>query len=214
MQGAGVALVLTVAFTVLVVLIELTLKAPATFRACLTLPGLYYFLIALIGNAVATLLAYWQLDKRVDEALEPYSFLFASIAGVFAFQGVLTNANITFLQKNVLTIDDWISKAQALATAAASKQQGRLDDVKVLQTASQLQDLDEATLNVHIGEYLSKTSVDELERRAKALRADPHYYKALRLASQNPDKSKAIIAVNRGSFWQRRSRARAATSPP
>ncbi len=48
---------------------------------------------------------------KLPESLKPYYFLFAPFFGVFGFETVLKNTNITMFDKGVLTIQTWIEKA-------------------------------------------------------------------------------------------------------
>jgi hypothetical protein len=124
-MGFLVAGLVACVLTYLLVMVEILLRAKATFKATLNLPCLFYLVVLAFGNVLMTLLALPQLGGRISEPLRPWlEPALAAFAGCFGFHAALSNMNIKFFQRNILTFDDWIAKARALAAGAANEKQG------------------------------------------------------------------------------------------
>jgi hypothetical protein len=184
--------------TYVLVLVEILLRAKASFRATLNLPCLFYLVVLALGNVLATLLALTQLQSQALFSTRPITALvLAAFAGCFGFHAVLSNTNVTFFQKNVLTFDDWVAKVRSLAAGAANEKQGLLDAEEDIAIARRLATLDESKLNTYVAEYLPATGIRELEDRARENAADPALYKALELSSKDRRKAKAVLRAHK-----------------
>ena len=184
--------------TCVLALVEILLTARAKFRAALNLPCLFYLVVLAFGNVLVTLLALPQLDGQLAGPLRAWAQpLIAAFAGCFGFHAVLSNTNITFFQKKVLTFDDWIARARSLAAGAANEKQGALDAEEDIAIARRLAALDPSKLNAYVSEYLPGTDIRALESRANANRADAPLYKALELATKDRRKARAILRAHR-----------------
>jgi hypothetical protein len=147
-----------------------------------------------LGNIVASLLAFPLLDGRLAPSLSEFSPLMAAFAGVFAFEGVLSNTNVTVFGKGVLTIDDWIEKARSSAVEFAVERHARGLQDAVLKAAEALRGLPEDQLNAHLLRVLgTPDKLAEIETMAAKSGANIRYYKALILASQFPAQSAAVV---------------------
>lgn len=184
--------------TYVLVLVEILLRAKASFKATLNLPCLFYLVVLAFGNVLVTLLSLAQIEGQLAEPLRAWAEpLLAAFAGCFGFYAVLSNTNVTFFQKKVLTFDDWIAKARSLAAGAANEKQGALDAEEDIAIARRLATLDQRKLNAYVAEYLPGTDIRELESRARANGADPPLYKALELATKDRKKAKAVLRAHR-----------------
>jgi len=67
---------------------------------------------------------------KMDPNLKPFYSIFAAFIGVFAFETILKNINVTVLDKGVLTIQVWIDKALTAAAAAAIVRDIRRIDIE------------------------------------------------------------------------------------
>lgn len=192
-SSPAIAIAIAIAISSIIVAIEVPSKAKSSLRAC-GLPTLLYLGIFVLGNALATLFAFYLLTDEILGPLAPLRAFPAAFAGVFAFQGILTNTNISFLQKDVLTFENWVNLARDGAIAGANKKQIGIDEVRLIKTASKLKDVDEQVLNAHIA-GLKDTSVADLEAAAQKDNSDRRYYKALYLVSKlSRQKLDALIA--------------------
>lgn len=180
------SLLTTTLFTALLVLILIANEAKAGFKATLTYHTFLYFLIFGLGNNVATLFAIPQVNQFGLPPnllfMEPY---IAAFLGVFAFHGVLSNTNISLFDRNVLTIDSWISKARDNAIQQVARKQGEIRLNEVDNFAKQLAAIDEQVLNTYIANYLDH-GADYYDDEAKKTNSDKKLYKALMLASRLP----------------------------
>lgn len=184
--------------TYVLVLVEIQLRAKASFKATLNLPCLFYLVVLASGNVLVTLLSLAQIEGLGAAPLRAGAQpLLAAFAGCFGFYAVLSNTNITFFQRKVLTFDDWIAKARSLAAGAANEKQGALDAEEDIAIARRLATLDQRKLNAYLAEYLPGTDIRELESRARANGADPPLYKALELATKDRKKAKAVLRAHR-----------------
>jgi len=183
------AIVSAIAFSFVVGVIEIDRQVQKTLRCCFVPQSfLYWFLLAL-GNVVATLLAA-VLVQKLDPSLSEAYWLFAAFFGVFAFQGVLKNTNVTISGKGFLTIDDWLKKALTSATAASIAKDTNLNDIETGQLARELAMVPISKLNAFATMHLSSDNqvsvVAQLDAIAAANNADPLLYKGYAIANAVP----------------------------
>lgn len=138
---------------------------------------------------MTTLLASLAVEK-LPPSLAAYYFLFAAFFGVFAFETVLKNTNITMFDKGVLTIQTWIEKALNFAAGASLDRLEKLKDREEEKRFDDLMKLPEVDLNTRILKLMGPGIVPKLEAEAKSDGADPKQYKALQLASNLRDRKK------------------------
>ncbi len=193
-SAIGCAVLLTILFTCLLAFLKVARDSQASARACVGWPFVAYVLIFLIGNTVTTILAVPLVVKALPPVLSSWFPLFFAFSGVFAFQGVLAKANITFYGNGVLTIEEWIALARDHAVESAAQRQSAREHATTITWAHSLQQLPPEVLNTYLVHYLSQETVLESEERARATGADPHFYKALRLATEKPKEAQAIVA--------------------
>ena len=112
--------------------------------------------------------------------------------GVFGFEILLKNINLTFANVGVLSINDWISKALDNAEASAIEAQTNLDTEQAQTYANVLKSLSDSELNAQVLNSLGSDRLTELENNAQNSSADPNLTKALALAYEDPDKAAAI----------------------
>jgi hypothetical protein len=182
------ALALASAFSVLIALIEITSKSKARFRDLLNTRFVLYVLILVLGNALTTLAA---SALPVLTTKIPPAF-WDSMIGVFGFEAVLQNINLTFSDKGVLTIHDWINKARDSAVATAIELQEDAKEQREQALAQRLKGLPEPELNAHVVNQIGNDALQELNERSKQLACDPQLLKALALAKADYRKASGI----------------------
>lgn len=193
LSPVSTALLLSLIFTSLICLIEIPSRSKASMRACLGWSFVVYVLIFIVGNATATLLAPPLVPQDLSAALAGWAPLFYAFSGVFAFQGILGNTNVTFFGQGVLTIEEWIAKARDNAVASAVKKQARLELHRAQQCAEDLRkNLSPADLNTYVARYMNPETVKKLETDAVNANADPGLYKALWFAMEKPEEAAAV----------------------
>jgi hypothetical protein len=123
----------------------------------------------------------------------PYPWFFFAFLGVFGFEAVLQNMNITFFNKGVLSINDWISKARDNAVAAAIESQTRGGFDAAQRAAGRLKDLPPKELKAHAINIIDVAMLAEITEKATQASADEALLIALALAFAAPDKVAAIL---------------------
>jgi hypothetical protein len=113
--------------------------------------------------------------------------------GVFGFEILLKNINLTFANIGVLSINDWISKALDSAAASAIESQTSSDTQQAQKLANELKLLTDSDLNAQVLNSLGADRLKELQDTAQLNGADPRLTKALALAYEAPDKAAAIL---------------------
>ncbi len=180
-------------FTVIIVGIEVIGKTKASLRACFNFNTFLYLAILFSGNVVAaTVFLIPHAENAVHDNFASGYALLAGFVGVFSFQGVLSNTNITVFNKGILTIADWIGKAADNSIALSLEKDVRMKDEQAMRIASALTQLPDAELNTHITNVFGNGKVPELEADAAAVHADARYYKALKLATQHLDYARRV----------------------
>jgi hypothetical protein len=134
------------------------------------------------GNVVTTLLASLAVVK-ISPSLAAYYFILAPFFGVFGFETVLKNTNITMFDRGVLTIQNWIEKALNAAAAAAIDQQENFKQDEETRLVAKLMTLTEVEINTRVLHKMGQETVQKLEAAAKASSADTKHYKVLQLVA-------------------------------
>jgi hypothetical protein len=128
--------------------------------------------------------------------LEVY-LLVDAFLGVFGFQGIIKNVNLSVYGKGILTIDDWISKARDNAVAASVEHYSAKEQAMTVSLAKQLSKLEATTLNGAVLATLGEGQVATLEALAAKEKADPMYIKAYAVAQKDPKQARAHLANER-----------------
>jgi hypothetical protein len=181
----------TVVLTVLISAIEVPVRSKTRLVSSFTAAFWLYAAILNVGNIASALLATMVVGVPWPQFALPFFYAFF---GVFAFQGVMSNTNLTFFDKGVLTIQDWIGKARDYAVETAVVNQVKKDDRRTQALAGRLSaDITEAQLNTNIIKSLGKDILKQMDTDAAASSADGRFYKALVFASQKPSEAEAIV---------------------
>jgi hypothetical protein len=194
------AIAVAIAFSFILAAVEISREVQKTLRCCLIPQSFLYACLLIFGNLVTTLFAA-VLVAKMNPGLAPYYWFFAAFFGVFAFETVLKNTNVTVLDKGVLTIQDWMKKALTGATAAAIVRDVRLNDREIGKLAAALAKVPEARLNAFAAIKLTSGAgtgvVPQLDATAAANNADPMLYKAYAIAyAVSPSVVRAFLTEN------------------
>jgi hypothetical protein len=188
-EHLGWAITAAVITSLILAAVEIDREVKKTFICCLIPQSLFYALLLILGNVISTLLAALPV-RKLDSSLAPYYWLFSAFFGVFAFETILKNTNVTVLDKGVLTIQDWIKKALTGAAAAAVLRDVRLRDKETGRLAASLSQVSEGQLNAFLAIKLSKQIGDDIVLRLDAAaatnKANSMLYKAYAVASAVP----------------------------
>jgi hypothetical protein len=117
-----------------------------------------------------------------------YAFL-----GVFAFEALLQNINITFVDRGVLSLRDWISKARDNAVAVAIEAHANADVKQAQQLATRLSTLSDDLLDTHVLNILGEARLIALRASISTHRVNSRLTKAFALAYESPKRANAIL---------------------
>lgn len=193
MTDLGIAIVLAGALSVLIAAIEIPSKSKTDLKSCKTGSFGIYLVILIVGNISTTLLASTVINAALEEANSfpgPVWFWYAFV-GVFGFEAILQNVNVTLFDNGVLSINDWISKARNNAIAKALTVHADAGERYALYLAEKIKMLPENELNAMVLQHLGADKVQELNDKATQAAA-PSLVKALALAYERPDQADAI----------------------
>jgi hypothetical protein len=110
-------------------------------------------------------------------------FFWRICLGVFAFETILKNTNVTMFDRGVLTIQDWIEKALNVAVAASIETQENIKQRQDEILYKKIMSLPEEDINTRVLNKLGGGTVEKLDAAAKASGANTKQYKALQLVS-------------------------------
>jgi len=192
------AIVIAAGLSLLIACIEIPSRAKSPFRACRNGSTVLYWLVLSFGNIVTTLLASIVVVK-LPASLSPYYFLIAAFFGVFGFETVLKNTNITMFDKGVLTIQNWIEKALNAAAASAIDENEKLKEDARNLLVEKLKTLREDEINTRILQRMGPDAVKKLDAEALASSANSKLYKAFQLANTlSPSEAAALLRTKKG----------------
>lgn len=194
MNDLAIAVTVAAALSLLIGTIEILFQSKANLRASLSGSFALYLLILVVGNTGTTLLASSLLSGGdLPPTLPGPGWFWFAFVGVFGFEAILKNVNVTLFGNGVLSINDWISKARnnATATAIAAYATASVEQEKRL--AGELKTLPGGELNTHALHLLGAEALAALLQAAAEAQADERLYLALAIAEARPEEAKAIL---------------------
>jgi hypothetical protein len=211
----GLALIIAVLFSLVLCSIEVRRSSKnASLANCATPSLLLYILVVVIGNTSTTLLVAASVPDEISapavgqassptpplrdstlisRVLRKAPWFWYAFLGVFGFEVLLRNINVSFLNKGLLSISDWIAKARDGAVEAAVKAEADsiTRNTQAL-VAEKLCGLEAGKLDAQVVTLLGAARVSELTAVSKKTGADLKLLKALALASEKYDLASAI----------------------
>ncbi len=214
MLDLAYAVGLAAAFSILIGVIEMMSRSRAALSSCLTSATLTYLLILLVGNVATTMLASVATADHFSErsisavhesthseeqadALEkrmlagPVWFWWAFI-GVFGFEVLLQNVNISMFGQGVLSINDWINKARDNAVGAANENETNGNAQRTMKLAAKLRKVSDADLKAHVISALGTERLAEILASGESSDADLTLCMALAMAEDAYERAAAI----------------------
>jgi hypothetical protein len=194
MGDAGIAAAIALPLSCLIVAIEITRSSGSSLRGICRGSTLLYLLIVSVGNIFTTFLAAATTSQQIPSGAAPKWFWYAFL-GVFGFEAILKNVNLTFAGIGVLSINDWIVKAKDAATADVIEAEVLRKEEEAVSLAKRLAHLSVQDLNAHVINILGTAELVKLNSVATQGAADPQLVKALALAKGNYRAALAIAPV-------------------
>jgi hypothetical protein len=188
---------LAVLFSATIGVIEVPHQSRTTPRDCATWQFAIYLLILAFGNSVTSLLALAFTGKFHVFESPLFVPLWSAVLGVFGFQAVLRNTNVTLFNQGILSLHEWTSKARDNAVASAIASNAHRGLSRIERVAHSLVYIPEADLNSAMFQHLGPESVHDIEEAAARSNADRRLCKAYALAYSKPKESEAILKHTR-----------------
>lgn len=194
-----IAIFFTLFLTAVIFVIELTNSSERSrIRPLFSFSPFIYFVILFIGNVITTLTtsSFIETDDAIQglPLFQSNSWFWYSVIGVFCFEAIIQNLNITYSEKGVLTISDWISKAKDRAVAKVIEKNIEIDHDEIQLLSSKIQKLDESEINTHILDYLGKERYEKLNELIKENPdIDPSLIKSKALAQDAFDEISSVM---------------------
>lgn len=176
------AVVIAVLLSLLIACIEIPTRSKTRLLSCVVIESFFYFVVLSFGNAVTTVLASLAVVKMPD-SLSPYGYILCPFFGVFGFETILKNTNVTMFDRGVLTIQNWIEKALNSAAGASIERDESLKQYRDDKLCKKIMTFTEEEINTRILNKLGSGIVEKLDAAAKASGANTKQYKALQLVS-------------------------------
>lgn len=195
MLDAEIAAIIALPLSSLIVAIEITRASNSSLQRAIRGPTFLYLLIVYVGNVFTTFLAAATASKTIPPGVAP-AWIWYAFLGVFGFEAILKNLNLTFADIGVLSINDWITKAKDAAVADVIEADVMFQLQMANALAAKLKALPVNELNAHVSHILGNGQVGVLDAAAIAESADPQLMKALALAKGNYKAAHAIFKIS------------------
>jgi hypothetical protein len=183
----GWAVLIAIFASLLLALIEITSKSKAHLRACIGMHLVLYWIVLAFGNVFATLIGYVALQSAYPQITNPplaaFSHLIYAFVGVFGFEVILKQMNLTMFDQGVLTIQDWTTKASNAAIGAAIEKQERLRGYLEGKLIGYLMTLSEEDINTRVLNKFNDETVRKLDEATEKSAANKKQYKVYQLAT-------------------------------
>ncbi|HKL15969.1 MAG TPA: hypothetical protein VJ915_10070 [Balneolaceae bacterium] len=163
-----IAIIFTFFLSIVIFVIDLTSSSERSrIKPLISFLPLIYFTILFLGNVITTLTtaSFIATDVTVEafSLFQSNRWFWYSVIGVFCFEAIIQNINITYSEKGVLTISDWISKAKDRAVAKVIEKNIEIDNDEIQLLSGKIQQMDESEINTHILDYLGSDRFEKLK---------------------------------------------------
>lgn len=139
-----IAIIFTFFLSIVIFVIDLTSSSERSrIKPLISFLPLIYFTILFLGNVITTLTtaSFIASDVTVEafSLFQSNRWFWYSVIGVFCFEAIIQNINITYSEKGVLTISDWISKAKDRAVAKVIEKNIEIDNDEIQLLSGKIQ---------------------------------------------------------------------------
>lgn len=180
--------------TILASILEIKHRAKCGVPAVANIHSFFFLLIQLVGNSLSSLFAYYLIHTKTplpDEFgfFEPF---IAAVAGVFMFEVVFSNTNISVFDTGILRFQEWVELARVPAVAKSLELEAEAEMKTKLELVEQLQTrCSEEEINVHL-----QLAFKGHGPKLRALEAKSLLYKCLTLVEADKTTTKALVATH------------------
>lgn len=165
----AIAVLLTLCLSILIWIIDLmgAVNKPRV-KVLIGFMPFIYLLLLFFGNIVTTIVAASFINTSASfqsfAFFDTYRWFWYSIIGVFSFEAIIQNINLTYSDKGILTISDWVSKARYSAIAAIVEKEVEIGNDEIQKLTVRIRKLSESEIDTHIMDYLGEERFEELNR--------------------------------------------------
>jgi len=183
-------------FSLIAALVELQFRSKASLFSCFVGSSFLYVALAGFFNTLAAAMAASLLQTKLPggPVLTP---MFYALFGVFAFEAVLSNTNITIFGKGVLAFQEWTGKARDPAVTAVQHRQVQIESDRTTALANRLIRLDDGKLTAYLLDAFGKDAGERLiqdsETYQQKYHADAKFLRALAFARAFPDRATSSL---------------------
>jgi hypothetical protein len=129
--------------------------------------------------------------------------MFYALFGVFAFQTVLTNANVTIFEKSVLAFQEWTGKSRDPAVTSAQHRQVQVESNRSTALANKLIEIDTGKLRSCVLDAFKKAGERLIEDSKDYQQKCPgrrEIYVALAFSRTFPDRAASCVKQEKSKF--------------
>jgi hypothetical protein len=186
----------SVFFSIIAGFVELQFRSKADLRSCFAWSSFLYIVLLAFFNTLAAAIAATLLNGKLPggPSLTP---VFFALFGVFAFQTVLSNTNITIFEKGVLEFQEWTGKARDPAVTVVQQRQVQRVSNRATDLANQVMKIDDGKLTTLVldafGQDAGEKLLQDSENYRAKYHADAKLYLALAFARTFPDRTASAI---------------------
>jgi len=190
------AILWSLLFSVLAGLAELQFRSKAGLVSCFGSSSILYIGLLCFFNTLAAALAAGLLKNKIPGG-PFFAPMFYALFGVFAFETVLSNTNVTIFEKGVLAFQEWTGKARDPAVASVQRRQSQRESDRTAALAKRLMAISDRELTTYVLDAFGGQAGGQLIADSQAygtkFSADPKLYLALAFARSLPDRAASAV---------------------
>lgn len=195
-----VVLLVVAVISLLLAAIEVMKEGQVDFRDCFQLPFFAYGFMLALGNVFTSLLGRYVLARMSgnDPALaqwipdEKTAWILAGFLGLFGFQMLIRNINVTVSGMDLLALEAWIQKARDNAVTRAQDLHTQIEHRQAVALAQDLRKIPRTDMNAYLAQHFGPEFIGKLAESSQTADADEDLAKALALVYQEPEVARAI----------------------
>lgn len=175
--------------TILACILEITYRAKCGIKALLNFHSFLFLGIQIVGNVLASIAAYYLIHTKtpLPEDFGWFEPFIAGVFGVFMFEFVFSNTNISMFDTGILKFQDWVELGRVPAITKSSEREAEYEmDAKVRLTNDLFRVCPLHELDIHLQKAVSAA-------KWKTLSTKDQIYKCRTLVDVNKHAAKALV---------------------
>lgn len=195
--AVGRAILWSLVFSVMAGLVELQFRSKADLTSCVGKSSIIYILLLCFFNTVAAALAAGLLKNKIPGG-PFFTPMFYALFGVFAFETVLSNTNVTIFEKGVLAFQEWTGKARDPAVNAVQRRQTQKENDRIRALGDKLLEIPDDKLTTYVLDAFGESGeklIEDSKAYGTKYGANPKLYLALAFARGSPDRAASTVKL-------------------